>query len=388
VVDSGFTVFACGDVMTGRGVDQILRHPSPPAIQEAFVRDARTYVALAEGRNGPIPRGVDDAYVWGEALEELERAAPDARIVNLETSVTESDEAWPKGINYRMHPANVACLTAAGLDVCVLANNHILDYGWRGLFETLETLAAAGIQTVGAGRDEDEALRPARVTLAPGQDLLVFAFGCETSGVPDSWAASASGPGAAFLGELSREAARAVVDRIARARGPKDIVVVSIHWGSNWGYEVPRDQVRFAHWLVDGGVDVVHGHSSHHPRPAEVYAGRLILYGCGDFIHDYEGISGYEEFRNDLVLMHLVTFGPTGDLVKLRMVPFQVRRLRLQRASDDDTAWMARRLSAASARFGSRVEQGPDGVLVLLWDRAGAPRVSRPAGDHAARGES
>ena len=96
-------LFLCGDVMTGRGIDQVLPHPSPPRIYEPVVRDARMYVALAEDVNGPVPRAVEPSYIWGDALDELKHVAPAARIVNLETSVTCSEEAWPKGINYRMH---------------------------------------------------------------------------------------------------------------------------------------------------------------------------------------------------------------------------------------------------------------------------------------------
>jgi hypothetical protein len=53
-------------------------------------------------------------------------------------------------------------------------------------------------------------------------------------------------------------------------------VVVTIHWGANWGYGVPADQVRFAHRLIDGGISLIHGHSSHHPRRVEVYRGQAI----------------------------------------------------------------------------------------------------------------
>src|SRR4029453_6689562 len=124
------TFFLCGDVMTGRGIDQILPHPSRPQLFEPYVRSAVEYVNLAERANGPIARPVDYAYVWGDALAELERVRPDARIVNLETAVTASDDAWSgKGIHYRMHPANVSCLTVAKLDCCCLANNHVLDWG-------------------------------------------------------------------------------------------------------------------------------------------------------------------------------------------------------------------------------------------------------------------
>jgi poly-gamma-glutamate synthesis protein (capsule biosynthesis protein) len=361
-----YRLLLAGDVMTGRGVDQILRHPSHPALDETVVRDARDYVALAEAAHGPIPRPVADAYVWGDALAELDRFAPHARIVNLETSVTRSDDAWPKAVTYRMHPANVGCLTAAGLDVCVLANNHVLDYGRAGLLETVETLTRAGLQVVGAGRDRDEALRPARLALPGGSaDLVVFAWGSETSGVPPDWAATADRPGVALLEDLSRASAADLLGRMAAAKRPGDVLVASIHWRSNWGYAVPPEQVRFAHWLVDGGVDLVHGHSSHHPRPIEVYAERLILYGCGDLLDDYEGIRGHEEFRADLVLMYLVTLGPAGDLLSLRMAPMQVERMRLRRASAEDVRWMADVLTHIGARFGSRVEPTPDGALAL-----------------------
>ena len=138
--------------MTGRGVDQILPHPNPPGIQEPYVRDAREYIELAERVNGPIPRPVNATYIWGEALGELERMLPDVRVINLETSVTGSNDYWPrKGIHSRMHPAHVGCLTAAGVDVCTLANNHVLDYGYAGLEETLSVLAGAGIIVAGAG---------------------------------------------------------------------------------------------------------------------------------------------------------------------------------------------------------------------------------------------
>ena len=107
------TLALCGDVMTGRGLDQLLPHPSDPTLHEAYLRSALQYVELAERANGPIQRPVGFAYPWGDALAELERARPDAWIANLETSVTTSDERAQKGIHYRMHPKNVACLTAA-----------------------------------------------------------------------------------------------------------------------------------------------------------------------------------------------------------------------------------------------------------------------------------
>lgn len=362
------TVFLCGDVMTGRAIDQILPHPSDPRIYEEAASDARTYIELAEEVNGPIPRPVSLSYIWGDALAELQHVAPNARIINLETSVTRTGKPWPKGINYRMNPANVGCLTAAGIDVCVLANNHVLDYVHSGLVETLETLDRAGLKTAGAGRTLAEARRPAVADLAGDSRVIVHGFGTHTSGIPRSWAATEDRPGVDFLFDLSETTAAAIEERVREVKRSRDISIASIHWGSNWGYGVPPAQIRFAHRLIDGGVDIVHGHSSHHPRPIEVYRGRIIFYGCGDFLNDYEGISGFERYRADLVLMYFVTLDPaSGDLIQLRMAPMQIRRMRLNRATPHDASWLATRLGHISLHFGAWAEMAEDGDLFLHW---------------------
>jgi poly-gamma-glutamate synthesis protein (capsule biosynthesis protein) len=360
------SIFLCGDVMTGRGVDQVLPNPSPPRLYESFVQDARQYVDLAERSGDRIPSPVGFSYIWGDALAELERAAPAARIVNLETSVTRRDDYWrDKEIHYRMSPDNVGCLTAARIDVCTLANNHVLDFGYAGLSETLDCLRAAGVQTAGAGRTLEEARRPAVVDLPDAGRLLVFAFASETSGVPKSWAAGEDRPGVDRLRDLARTCAREVSERMRAAKQPGDIAIASIHWGSNWGYEVSAQQIRFAHALIDGGVDVVYGHSSHHARPIEVYEHKLILYGCGDCINDYEGIDGYESFHSDLALLYFADLDARGRLVALHLTPMRIRKMQLSRASPDDAGWVRDTLCRISSEFGTRVELRSEGSLEL-----------------------
>jgi poly-gamma-glutamate synthesis protein (capsule biosynthesis protein) len=367
VGDDLVTLFLCGDVMTGRGVDQVLPYPGDPGLREAYVREATTYVALAESVSGPIPRRVDPAWPWGDALGVLDDLAPDVRLINLETSITRSGDFAPgKEVHYRMNPANIACLTVARPDVCALANNHVLDFGRSGLAETLDTLAGAGLRTAGAGRDAAAARQVAAVGLAGGGHVSVVSCGTGSSGIPPQWAADASRPGVDLLPGLSRQVADEISSRVRARRRPGDIAVISLHWGSNWGYDVGREQVAFAHRLIEGGVDLVHGHSSHHPRPVEVYRGKLILYGCGDFIDDYEGIAGHEEYRDDLRLLYLASLRRgTGELTELRMVPMQARKLRLRFAGERDRRWLATTISRVSGPFGTRVELAPGGVLVL-----------------------
>jgi poly-gamma-glutamate capsule biosynthesis protein CapA/YwtB (metallophosphatase superfamily) len=344
------TVFLAGDVMTGRGVDQILPHPGDPRLWETYMRDARGYVDLAESVNGPVPRPVEPTWPWGDALACIDAAAPDVRLVNLETAVTDSEDVVRgKSVNYRMHPRNIDCLTAARLDVCSLANNHVLDFGPRGLVDTLDAMAAAGITTVGAGRELREAPAPAVLTLAPGTGrLVVVACGTESSGIPSGWAAGRRRPGVNLLPGAPQAAAKQVLEQIAPVRRPGDLVVVSVHWGGNWGYDVHPHDMELAHRLVDGGVDVVHGHSSHHPRPIEIYHDRLVLYGCGDLINDYEGIGGHDEYRDDLRLLYFASLERgNGRLTALRTVPLQAHRMRLRHASTADARWLRERLGLA-----------------------------------------
>jgi poly-gamma-glutamate capsule biosynthesis protein CapA/YwtB (metallophosphatase superfamily) len=266
-----------------------------------------------------------------------------------------------------MHPANVPAVQAAQPDVCVLANNHVLDFGRRGLLETLDVLAAAGLRTAGAGRTLGEAAAPAVVPTRRSEGrVVVFAFGTPSSGVPLDWAAAVNRPGINLITALTDAGADELCRRAEEVRQPNDIVVVSAHWGNNWGYRVEADQVRFAHRLIDGGVDVVHGHSSHHPRPIEVYSGKLILYGCGDLVDDYEGITGYERYRDELRLLYLPRLDPaSGQLKELRLAPFQARRLRLRHASERDAEWLRATLDDVSRSFGSRIDQGAAGFLTL-----------------------
>jgi poly-gamma-glutamate capsule biosynthesis protein CapA/YwtB (metallophosphatase superfamily) len=333
------------------------------------IRDARAYVQLAESVNGPIPQPVDFDYIWGDALEEMQRAETDVRIINLETSITSSEDYWlDKEVLYRMYPRNIGTLTAACIDCCCLANNHVLDWGYPGLEETLRTLDTAGVARTGAGHDATEAVAPAVLNVAGKGRVLVFTFGSPTSGVPSEWAATKTRPGVNLLEDLSKETARRIAARMRQVRQSGDVTVASIHWGSNWGYEIPDEQIHFAHQLIEESIHVVHGHSSHHVKVIEVYRDHPILYGCGDFLTDYEGIGGYELFRRDLALMYLIKVDPwDGRLIEARLVPMQSRRFRLTRAATVDARWLCGLLNRLGVPFGTSVQLDADHSLTLRW---------------------
>lgn len=371
----------CGDVMTGRGIDQALPHPGDPRLHEPFVDNARVYVELAAARSGSFVRPVTFEELWGDALPVLHAA--DLRITNLETAICADGAPWPdKGIHYRMHPRNIGCLTAARFDCCSLANNHALDWGRAGLAETLAALRRARIATTGAGQHLAEAATPAVLHIPRCGRVIVAAIGSPTSGILPAWAADTTRSGVNFLERLDAAAARGIALALRRIARGDDITVVSVHWGGNWGHDIPPEQGEFARTLIDEGVDVVFGHSSHHAKAVEFHRHGVILYGAGDFHNDYEGIEGHEQFRADLVLAHRVEVAlRPRRIAAVDSVPFQIRQLRLHHALEDDARWLAERLDRVSRPLGTVIQLGDDRVLharASVEARGPKSRLSQP----------
>jgi poly-gamma-glutamate synthesis protein (capsule biosynthesis protein) len=234
----------------------------------------------------------------------------------------------------------------------------------------METLRTVNIKYAGAGRNLQEAEMPTVLDVRGKGRVIVVSYGLATSGIPSSWAATKDRPGVSLLPDVSDETVGHIKEKIKDIKQPADIVIASIHWGENWGYDIPLAQRTFAHRLIDeAGVDIIHGHSSHHVKGIEVYKEKLILYGCGDFLTDYEGIGGQEEFRGDLALMYFVSMESSrGKLARLHMTPMQMRRFRASRMSDTDAQWLRDVLNREGRQFGTRVEAGGDNSLILRWD--------------------
>ena len=362
-------LFLCGDLMLGRGIDQILPHPVNPKLYESYVKDARDYVRLAEIKNGAIKKPVSYDYIWGDAMEIWKKLAPSAKIINLETSITTHNKPWAgKGINYRMHPKNVEVLKTAGIDFCSLANNHTLDWEHAGLIETINTLQKLGISFSGAGINEIEAATPASLPLQKGK-IIVMAYGAKSSGIPKSWEAKENVPGLNMLPETVELAVALIKSEVEKNKQKNDIVLVSIHWGGNWGYNIPLSHQKLAHELIDkAGVDLIHGHSSHHPLGLEVYQNKLIIYGAGDFINDYEGIGGQEQYKGELSLMYFPEVNPeNGKLISLKMFPMETKNFKLHNASKTDALWLKSVLNREGIPFGTQVIQNDDNSLDLEW---------------------
>lgn len=233
---SQLRIFLGGDVMTGRGIDQILSHPAEPQIYESYMQDARDYVVLAERINGKIPRFIHGDYLWNDALKELDHRQPDVSLINLETSVTsDGTPCINKGIQYRMHPDNIDAITAARINVCSLANNHILDWGSNGLCETIETLNKEHIAHAGAGQNIQQAQAPAILpTPKIAGKILIFSMGTSTSGIPKDWGATTNQTGVWLLNDLGTETIKQIKKTI-ECTNNQEISALSVFTGEETG---------------------------------------------------------------------------------------------------------------------------------------------------------
>ena len=372
-------VILAGDVMLGRGVDQALEQSCSPEIREPYVTDAREYLTLAEARNGELDTPLAARELWGDALERIRLIDPDHLIVNLENAVTFSDSFYPeKGIHYRAHPENLEVLAAAGVDGAIVANNHVLDFDRRGLEDTLAALQVKGIVPIGAGKGVEDARRITVLSRRRGPEngnpgdesagavpadgrVAVGAVCFPDSGVPLLWDAGPSTPGVSLLHRPSAAVADEVSERFRYI--PEEIPrILSVHWGANWGYEVPKEHREFARALLSGGeVDLLFGHSSHHPKAVERRDGAAAFYGAGDLINDYEGIRGHEGFNPDLGLLYSVQLSGRS-IDRLEAFPYRRRRLRLESVGEEESRFLA---SVLSGEFGASVDLNSDGTLLI-----------------------
>jgi poly-gamma-glutamate capsule biosynthesis protein CapA/YwtB (metallophosphatase superfamily) len=365
-----------GDVMLARLIDQLrpthVHDPSSATHITSFIH------------SNPALKNYSATTPWGNTLPLFHSS--DLNIINLETAVTTHPTPWPnKAFNYRMHPSNVDFLKAARVHYVSLANNHSLDFCEEGLVETVRSLEEEGIKFAGAGRSREEAVAPAKLIL--GKDDIGKNGDADEEGEreyevhvysasdhPQSWS---SVPGFHHINYTSqtRDHLRRLLT--STSTSPPALKIFSIHWGPNYAWRPSAQIVSLAHFLIDEcGVDIVHGHSSHHVQGVEVYGGKLIIYGCGDFVDDYAVDAG---FRNDVSAVWRVVLGAKeGDgegwkgvsVKRLEVYPTRCRRFvtGFLEESERDYEWIRGKIKSLSAEFGTEVAdwKGEDERAVLV----------------------
>jgi poly-gamma-glutamate synthesis protein (capsule biosynthesis protein) len=292
------------------------------------------------------------AWPWGDLLPVFSEAT--LRVVNLECvlargGVPHTPET--KEFHFRADPAHAAVLAHAGISAVSLANNHAGDFGKDALVETLDALDAAGVAHAGAGRDEEEAWRPAMLA-ADGLRVALLAF----TDHERTWAAGPRTPGtAACRAELRDPRCQRLLRAVREARRAADVVVVSAHWGGNWGRVPEPNLLPLARALVECGADVVHGHSSHVLRGIGTHRGRPVLYGCGGLVDDYTVVP---EQRNDRSAVFTVAFDGRVP-ARVRARPIVIRDLQARLAPEDEARTIGTSLVALSSPLGTVARYDP-----------------------------
>jgi len=318
---------------------------------------------LGRGVNAAL-EAMRPAEVWGDVLPHLAQA--DLRIANLECALSTHPHQWSrtwKMFHFRADPSAVKALQAARIDACSLANNHTLDYGERGLLDTLHTLKAAGIRYAGAGANAREAAQPTLLEVQ-GTNPCRVALIAFTDNEPD-FAAQSGRPGTNFMEvSLDQNSLARVSSAIGQARAMgADVVVFSNHWGGNF-IERPSPGFRdFARRVIELGADVYYGHSAHICQGIEFHQGKPILYDTGNFIDDY----AVDPFlRNDRSCLFKVSFeGNCLQRVELTPVTLSYARVDLARG-DEFEAICIRMIKLCSELGTALVRQGDR----LIWERS------------------
>ncbi|EEA28476.1 polyglutamate biosynthesis protein, putative [Talaromyces marneffei ATCC 18224] len=381
-----YTLNFTGDVMLGRLIDQLYpTHVSSPNDERHVRGFQRNYTAESP---------------WGTALPLL-AAEGDLNFINLETSITTHPVPWPdKAFNYRMHPANaIPILSAANIDFACLANNHTLDFGTEGLVETVWTLkqhsavhATAGrgdyyrVAFAGAGETTEEAFAPAILELprkSQRNDSMTYGNRPSTlsaenldsvtpkhlihiyaaSDHPYAWRDI---PTFHFVDYSAK--AREHLKRLIWKHSPPPLEtrstesspalkIFSFHWGPNYSWHPAPEIRQMAHFLIfECGIDIVHGHSSHHVQGIECPApGKLIIYGCGDFVDDY---AVNKEYRNDLGALYRVIVQEQQE-GGVRPARLEAHLLQHLAGGDGDHDWVVDTISRLTGELmGSECECG------------------------------
>lgn len=301
--------------------------------------------------------------IWGDVLDRLR--ALDGLFINLECCLSTRGRPWRRTnrpFHFRADPDwAIPALEHAGVDFASLANNHILDFEEPALFDTVDHLDDAGIAHAGAGKTVEDAREPAVVEVG-GSTIAVVAF---TDNTPE-YAAGPDLPGTVHI-EIDREnpeTRETVEDALSRAREyDPDVLVASLHWGPNMVEEPSEEFEAFGRWLVDRGVDLIHGHSAHVFQGIEVYDGAPIIYDAGDFVDDYRVDP---DLHNDRSFLFEVGVGSAGTIEELRLVPVEIENCTVRTAPPDIADWTRNRMRERSAGFDTTFERDGDHLVVSL----------------------
>ncbi len=293
-------IVAVGDILLGRGVESRLK------------KDNKDYI-----------------YPFAKVADILKQG--DIVFANLEepiTSRTHSLTGIKQGGKYvlKNEVDAIKGLEYAGFNLFSLANNHILDYYEEGLYDTQAILKEHGMAYSGAGKNTEEAKKPAIIEKNGVKvGLLSYTDMAEVTYKGNPPLMFIAGENKAGVAKRPIKFDDTIKSEVEKLRKEVDILMVSLHWGFEESFEIWDSQVEFAHKLMDNGVDVILGHHAHQFQGIELYKGKPIFYSLGNFIFDQNDPENQEAFimnmefvDNKLVSMEGI---PVRTIDKSQVVP-------------------------------------------------------------------
>jgi poly-gamma-glutamate synthesis protein (capsule biosynthesis protein) len=231
----------------------------------------------------------------------------------------------------------------------------VLDFSYEGMYDTMSSLDRVQIKWAGVGKNLTEAQKPAIITFHGGIKIACFSFADHYN----YWASSALQAGINYINpnNIPPDFFESLKTKIVELRRNENIqlVSISIHWGSNYAWEPPAEFNTMAHQLIDiCGVDLIHGHSSHHVQGIEIYKNKVIIYGCGDFVDDY---AVDDEYRNDLSFLYrLYLDTETYRWKRLELLPTRIKHFQVNRALGDDKTWLTKTIRKLSNKYLTNIQ--------------------------------
>lgn len=246
LVVSSFVVTLTGDILLDRGVRQVVEQKG---MDQLFSAD------------------IDSVFQHSDAV-----------VGNLECPATKIHAPVFKQYVFRAEPEWLSDLKKHGVTHLNLANNHSIDQGRDGLVDTKRNISQAGMSPIGAGQNQEEAARPILLAEKPRKVWMIASLQLALENfarLPDQPC-------------VSQQSIDALCLRITQLKqeDPDCYIIVSLHWGWENHVEVVPRQRYDAHQLIDAGADCLVCHHTHTRQPMEVYRGKPIFYGLGNFIFD------------------------------------------------------------------------------------------------------
>ncbi len=300
-------------------------------------------------------------YPWGDTLPIF--SSGDVRMCNLECVISDRGKPWsrtPKVFHFRSEAKNITVLQRAQIDLVSVANNHTLDCDCEAMLDMLHLLDQARIRHAGAGAQVTEASRVAIARIHDARIGLV-AF---TDNEPE-WAATNRSPGLFYVPiNVADRRAKRLFDIVRRAKGKVDLLIVSAHWGPNWGYTPPANHRPFAKALINAGADLIFGHSGHVFRGIELYQQRPVVYCTGNFIDDY-AVDEIE--RNDQSFI-FVAETEKNQIRTLKLYPTIIRNCQARLASSPEREDIVQKMQHLCAQLHTQASWQKDDALTVAID--------------------